>query len=88
VTSNVVDAFLAELGKLIAAGIELPMYKDAEALQEWLTVPEAAERIGCSVDYVRDLYRTGEIEAYKPAKAYRIPRQSVDDYIRSRPVKP
>src|SRR4051794_1266677 len=86
IPADVVERMVELVATEIAAKMESHGH-EARGDAIWLTVPEAADRMGCSTDHVRDLYRSGEIDAFKPGKAYLIPRRSVDDYIRSRPVR-
>jgi excisionase family DNA binding protein len=53
---------------------------------QFLTVEEAAEHLGCSVDHVRTLYRRGDVVAFRPGRRVLIDRGGLDEYVRSVPA--
>ena len=54
--------------------------------QEYLTVPEVADILRCSVEKVRGMCRNKVIGSTKPrgARSYLIPRLSIDEYLKIR----
>ena len=50
----------------------------------WLTAAEAAEHTGMSKDFLKEKFRRGEIEAYKPGKEWRTKAEFLDAYIMGR----
>ena len=47
--------------------------------REWLTIPEVADSLGCSRDLVRQLIRTGELDARKFGRIIRVRAASIEE---------
>ena len=52
--------------------------------QKFLTVPEAARRLGCSLKFVYDLVYAGKLGAEKVEGRWRIPLAAIDARRRQR----
>lgn len=58
-----------------------PMQKPARATAHYLTIPEAAVRLGVSPDTIRRRIKTGVLPAGLFAKKYRIRVEDVDALV-------
>ncbi len=47
-------------------------------MPEWLTVPEAADYLKCSVPTIYRRIKAGELPAYKSGKMIRVKREDLD----------
>jgi excisionase family DNA binding protein len=83
ITLTIPDELLTRLAEYLGPHL---LTVEAEPRPSYVTVREAAEHMGCSIDHVRQLYRAKEIRAYRPGKQILIETASLDEYIRSRPV--
>ena len=59
---------------------------DPEAVDEWLSVRDAATALGCSPQTVRNWIRNGQLEAERISRGtrrdiYRVPRKSISAYV-------
>jgi hypothetical protein len=54
--------------------------------QAWVTVAEAAQISGLSIDRIRDLCQVGRIHS-RPLGAYRVDQQSLQAYLRGETVR-
>jgi excisionase family DNA binding protein len=54
-----------------------------ENIKEYLTVPEVAEKLGLTDEWIRDLIRKKEIKAVKIGQ-WKIKPEDLEDFIKSR----
>lgn len=57
-------------------------------MNDWLDAEQAAAHIGMSVPFVRRLYRSGAIEAYKPGGKVRVRRGELDAWLEGQKITP
>ena len=55
-----------------------------EALDDILTVEELAEVLKIGTSQAYKIVRTGKLKAYKEGKDWKIPKKSLEDYIRQK----
>ena len=51
---------------------------------KFLTVPEAARRLGCTIKYIYDLCYSGRLKAEKVTGRWRIPVNEIQDRLKQR----
>lgn len=56
-------------------------------MSEYLDCTQAAERARCSMFRIREAIKSGELNAYKPGKAYVIDVADLDNWIKRCKVK-
>lgn len=61
-----------------------PTPANTHELTNFLTIPEAAVRLGVSSDTIRRRIRTGELKAHLFARKYRIAASDLDALVRGK----
>ena len=58
------------------------------AVNEWLSIPEVAKRLGVTVRTLYAIVNRGELTAYRFGRVYRITSAGLDKFLDSVRVKP
>lgn len=56
-------------------------------MPEYINLDKAAEIASCSIYHIREAIKRGDLEAYRPARAYLVKPEDLDKWIKKSRVK-